>query len=60
MNIKDHKLKIVKKYNLEYWIGNKHIETLVYNTTKALCNYTLKVLKKSNSYNLGKFKYKQI
>lgn len=61
MSIKNNKLKTVQKnYNLEYWIGNKHIETIIYNLSKSLCTYTVNKLNKTNSYKLGEFKYIQI
>lgn len=45
------------KYNLEYWNGNRHIETIHYNISKPLALSIMKKLKVS-THSLGTFKLK--
>lgn len=60
MNIKKNLLN-KPVYNLEYWVGNKLIQTVMRNKTISQCISFGKSLKSNNSnYKLGKFKHKQI
>lgn len=45
-------------HNLEYWIGKRHIETLMTNKPKPMCYAKLKELVKAKlpAYKLGLFK----
>jgi hypothetical protein len=43
-------------YNLEYWIGNKHVETVLYNIPKSIAKWKEKQLKKT-THTMGVFKY---
>lgn len=47
-------------YNLEYWVGKLKIETVLYNLPYPILASKKKLLKQSNSYKLGKFKYVKI
>lgn len=44
------------RYNLEYWIGKKHVETVMYNVPKSLAIWKAKQLKKT-THTIGTFKY---
>lgn len=46
-------------YNLEYYIGNRLLETIVYNKSKPLCLYLKKNLE-NTTHKLGKFKLKSL
>ena len=48
----------MKSYNLEYWIGTKHVSTISYNKPKVILKGIAKMLKTNQSYKLGLFKYK--
>lgn len=50
-----------KFYNLEYWIGNKHESTVMYNKPSSQCFSMGRLLKDTDSrYKLGTFKNKEI
>lgn len=50
-----------KLYNLEYWQGNKHESTVVYNRTRPQLNRLKSHLKKNDSrYKIGNFKLKEV
>ena len=44
-------------YNLEYYIGNKLVETVVYNKPKPLC-LSIKGKLSNSSHKIGTFKLK--
>ena len=54
-------MKIVKdiRYNLEYWNGSKHIETVMYSVPKAVAIWKAKQLKMT-THKIGTFKYIQV
>lgn len=54
------KTKPTKFYNLEYWIGKKHIETVARNMTKGFCSGKRQECISSGRYSMGKFKLKSV
>lgn len=49
-----------KKYNLEYWIGKKKIETVAFNMTKGFCSAKKNEKVDSGRFYTGKFKLRLI
>lgn len=47
------------RYNLQYWNGNKLVETVMYNVPKPLAMWKAKQLKQT-SHILGTFKYVEV
>lgn len=43
-------------YDLEYWVGNKKVETIFYQKPIQLCKWKENQLKSQHNYKLGKFK----
>lgn len=44
------------KYDLQYHVGNKFLETVAYNKTEKQCITIQRRLRKTGNYNLGHFK----
>lgn len=53
-------MQLTKKYDLEYWIGKKKIETVCFNMTKGFCSGKKKEKVNSGRFSTGKFKLKKI
>lgn len=47
------------KYDLEYWIGSRKVETLEVGKPMAVCRWRADVLKDGKSHSLGKFKFRK-
>jgi len=48
----------VKLYNLEYWVGQRHLETLLIGKEKALCNWMINQKVAAGSHTRKNFKIK--
>lgn len=53
-------MRLIKKYNLEYWIGKKKIQTICYNMTKGFCSGEKTKCINSERFDTGKFKLKEV
>lgn len=40
-------------YDLKYWLHGRHVETLVFNQSRALCAFLMKKAKESGNYKYG-------
>lgn len=64
-NLKHHGISPIKTnwskvtWNLEYWIGNHLVETLLINKARALCEYEKKQLSYEGLYQRGKLLIKR-
>ena len=50
-----NKLEVKPTFNLEYWVGSKHMETIGRNIPFRMCKGLSINLKRLQNYSMGKF-----